>query len=392
MIAAIVGEWAALALRWLHVLAAMSWFGASFFLLALDMRMRRAGAAAGETAAWIALPGGLLRAEPTSRPPAAGAPLALQRVVYAAWISGFLLLILLYYARAELRLVDPRLLALAPAQGVLLSLASLVLGYGAYELLCRSPLARDGRLMAAAGALLAVLAAWAYARLFAGRAAMLHIGILLGTCMAANVGHVIAPAQRAALRALEGGPAPDPERIRRARERVRHNAYLALPVTFTMIAGHAPLSFENRTLPLVFALALGAGFALRHFLDRHHLGARRPWWSLLAAAAALALAVLISLPPRAAADHGPAPDASRVREIVADRCLVCHAGRPSWYGLAGPAGGVRLDSPRELRRHRREIGLQTYLSRAMPPGNVTGMSEEERALIARWAFRPGGDE
>ncbi len=382
-------EWSNLILRWLHVIAAMAWIGTSFYFIALDASLRsRPGlprGVAGE--AWQVHGGGFYRMTKYTVAPAE-LPEKLtwfKWEAYTTWLSGFFLMIVHYYWNAELLLVDPAVLDLSPTAAVLASLAVLVVGYLVYEGLCRSPLAGDDLRLAVVGSLLIVLLAWLLAQIFSGRAALFHLGALLGTIMAANVGHVIIPNQRKVVAALIDGRQPDPSLGRQAKQRSVHNNYLTLPVIFFMIANHYPLTFATGRIWLVAALVLATGFSVRHFFNRRHRGESGPWWSWVVATLAIAALAWLTLPRAVAGTDGEERLTARAREIVETRCVMCHAAEPVWEGIVVPPKGVRLDEDRLLRLEAWRIALTGGWTTAMPPANVTGITEEERALLVRWA-------
>ncbi len=388
-----------LALRWLHVMAGIAWIGSSFYFVHLDASLeKRPGlpeGVAGE--AWQVHGGGFYRMQKyTIAPPELPDKLTWFRwEAYTTWLSGFFLLMAIYYANPELYLIDPTIIPLEPWRAAVVGLSSILLGYLVYEILCRSPLGRDDRRLAIVGSVLLVLFTFATSRVFSGRGTMIQVGALLGTCMVASVAHVIIPNQRKAVRALLAGRTPDPELGRRAKQRSLHNNYLTLPVVFTMIAGHYPLVFDNRLNWLIVALALVIGFLVRHFFNERHKGRPAPWWTWAATAAVAALALWLARPadePTGSIRAEPVPTFAEIEAIVASRCAMCHADRPVWPGLASAPKGIRLDTPENIRRWAPLIALQTVHSRAMPPGNLSGLEAEERARLARWleAGSPGG--
>jgi uncharacterized membrane protein len=388
-----------LGLRWLHVMAGIAWIGSSFYFVHLDASLeKRPGlpeGVAGE--AWQVHGGGFYRMRKyTIAPPELPAKLTwFKWEAYTTWLSGFALLLALYYAKPELYLIDPAVFPLEPWRATIVGLASILLGYLVYEILCRSPLGRDDRRLAILGSALLLLFAFATSRVFSGRGTMIQVGALLGTCMVASVAHVIIPNQRKAVAALLAGRTPDPELGRRAKQRSLHNNYLTLPVVFTMIAGHYPLVFDNRLNWLILGLVLGIGFLVRYFFNERHRGRPSPWWTWGAVAAIAALALWLARPasdPTASARVEPPPGFAEIEAIVASRCAMCHAEHPVWPGLAAPPKGVRLDTVDSIRRWAPLIATQAVHSRAMPPGNLSGLESEERALLARWleAGAPGG--
>lgn len=379
-----------LALRWLHVVAGIAWIGSSFYFVHLDASLeKRPGLPVGVAGeAWQVHGGGFYRMQKyVIAPPELPEKLTwFKWEAYTTWLSGFALLLALYYAKPELYLIDPAIRPLEPWRATVVGLASILLGYLVYEILCRSPLGRDDRALAILGSLLVVAFAFAMGRIFSGRGAMIQVGALLGTCMVASVAHVIIPNQRKAVRALLEGRTPDPELGRRAKQRSLHNNYLTLPVVFTMIAGHYPLVFDRRSAWLILALVLVIGFASRHFFNERHKGRPSPWWTWAVAAVAGAAVLWLArpLPDAVGAAAAPPPAFAEVEAIVVSRCAMCHAARPVWPGLAAPPKGVRFDTPAEIRRWAPLVGLQAVHSRAMPPGNLSGLEAAERALLARW--------
>lgn len=387
------------ALRWLHVMAGIAWIGSSFYFVHLDASLeKRPGLPAGVAGeAWQVHGGGFYRMQKyTIAPPELPQKLTwFKWEAYTTWMSGFLLLLIVYYMKPELYLIDPAVMPLEPWRATVVGLASILLGYLVYEILCRSPLGRDDRLLTVLGSILLLLFVYVTSRIFSGRGTMIQVGALLGTCMAASVAHVIIPNQRKAVRALIAGTTPDPELGRRAKQRSLHNNYLTLPVVFTMIAGHYPLVFDNRFNWLIVALAVVIGFLIRYFFNERHRGRPSPWWTWAAVVAVAALALWLARPaadPTGAARVEAPPSFAEVETIITSRCAMCHAEHPVWPGLAAAPKGVRLDSPEAIRRWAPLIAAQAVHSRAMPPGNLSGLEVEERARLARWleAGAPGG--
>jgi len=381
-------------LRWLHVVAAMAWIGSSFYFIHLDASLKRQEGlpkgAGGE--AWQIHGGGFYHmVKYLVAPERLPAELTwFKWESYTTWLSGFFLLVVLYYRGADLFLIDPAVQVLTPLQAVAFSLAALAAGWVLYDLLCRSPLGRHNGVLALAGFVLLVAGAWGLSHLFSGRGAMLQTGALMGTIMTANVFLIIMPNQRKAIAAMRAGETPDPALGKQAKQRSLHNNYLTLPVVFLMISNHYPTAFGTRDAWAIVALVLIAGTAIRHFFNRQHAGLPRPWWTWAVAAACMVAAIGLSLrgpsPAQAATSTMPARPASlaAAEEIVTGRCSMCHAAEPVWDGIATAPHGVRLDTSEEIRRHAGQIRLQAVLSHAMPPGNVTEITDEERAVLARW--------
>ena len=380
-------EWANLLLRWAHVIVGIAWIGASFYFIWLDDHLEPARDAklAGEL--WAVHGGGFYRAEKFKLAPAQ-LPARLHWFkweAYWTWITGFALLSAMYYANAELYLIDPHVLPLSKAAAIGIGVGSLVAGLAVYEGLCRSPLARNDLLLSLVLLIALALAAWGLTRVFSGRGAFLHYGAILGTIMVANVAHVIIPGQRRMVAAMSAGRAPDPKDGLMGKQRSVHNTYFTLPVVFTMISNHYAMTFGHRFAWLVLVALTLAGALVRVWFVMRHKG-RAPAWVWIAGVAFVAAAALLIAPHRPAQQGTVAfPD---VKKVIDTRCLACHAEKPAFQGLAEAPKGVRLDSAQRIRAQALQIHQQTVLSRAMPPGNLTGLTEDERALLDRW-YRSG---
>jgi uncharacterized membrane protein len=370
-------------LRFLHVISAIAWIGASLYFVRLDLGLRppRAEADARRGVAgefWGVHGGGLYHSQKYRLAPAEmPAPLHwFKWEAYTTWLSGFALLVVLYYLDADLRLIDPAVADLDASEATVISICGLGLAWVAYDVLCTNVGARSQRALAVAGVVALALAAWISSELFAARAAFIQVGAMLGTIMAANVLFVIIPAHRKLVRAMEKGLEPDPAPLLEAKERSVHNNYLTLPVLFTMLAGHAAFTFghEHAWLALVLISVLLAG--IRHFFNLWHTG-RRVWWIPAAAAVAVvALALWLEPEGTPTPDTGPVPFA-QVRPIIEERCAECHSG------VSVPLG-VRLETEQQITARAEDIERQAVLTRAMPPGNSTEMSDEERELLGAW--------
>ena len=372
-----------LVLRTTHLIAGIAWIGASFYFVRLDLALRppkEAGEAeagiAGEF--WGVHGGGLYHSQKYRLAPAEmPEPLHwFKWEAYTTWLTGFALLVVLYYFDAGTRLVDATVAGLEEWEAIALSAGGLVLAWIVYDVLCRTVGARSQGALAAIGVALLALAAWGASELFAARAAYLQVGAMVGTIMAANVLFSIIPAHRQLVAAMEEGREPDPAPLLAAKERSVHNNYLTLPVLFTMLIGHFAFVFghDNAWLALVLISVLLAG--VRHFFNLWHTG-RRAWWiPAVAALAAVGLVVWLEPEETTASDIGPVTFAE-VQPIVERRCATCHSG-------ASAPLGVRLETEEQITARAEDIERQAVLTRAMPPGNATGMTEEERELLGAW--------
>ena len=380
-----VSDWLDAILRFLHVVSAIAWIGASFYFVALDSKLRpptrREDADEGVGGeVWEVHGGGFYRVHKFRVAPRV-LPDELQWFkweAYTTWASGFALLVVLYYLDASTYLVDPRVADLTDVEAVALSLGGLVLAWVVYDLLLR--FVPDEDAVGGAIVVLTALAAWGAGELFAPRAAWLQVGAMLGTIMAANVFLSIVPAHRGLIAAKEEGREPDPRPGLDAKRRSVHNNYLTLPVLVTMLAGHAPFLYAHSHAWLILLALMAIGAWVRLFFNLRHTGRTRPGILVVAAVALLALA--IALDPddgggkAAGGGTGRAVTFAAVRSIVDERCVTCHSG------AAAPAG-IRLDDDAVLEA--RAAQVRTVVSTgAMPLGNRTGMTDEERAAVVEW--------
>jgi uncharacterized membrane protein len=314
---------------------------------------------------------------------------------YATWLSGFAMLCIVYYAGADLYLVDKSVLDISPLSAIAISLASIGLGWLAYDLICRSPAGKsDNGLMLLLFVVL-VFAAWGYTQLFTGRAALLHLGAFTATIMSANVFFIIIPNQKKVVASLLKGETPDPALGRQAKQRSLHNNYLTLPVLFLMLSNHYPLAFGTQYNWIIASLVFLMGVTIRHYFNTVHARKGNPTWTWLATALIFITIIWLSTAPTTLvttpASASPLQQAfisdshfPKVRDTVLGRCAMCHAKETSYDGVARAPKGVILETDAEIAAHAREIYLQAGRSNAMPPANVTAITPNERALIVAW--------
>jgi uncharacterized membrane protein len=391
----ILTEWASLILRWLHVVAAIGWIGSSFYFIHLDLSLKpRSDLPEGvHGEAWQVHGGGFYRIMKYLVAPAK-MPDELtwfKWEAYTTWLSGFALMGVVYYLDAELFLVDKANLDLTPLQAGLFSLGSLTLAWLLYEAACRSGLARYELPFAFGGYLFLVGLTYAFTHVLSGRGAFNQIGAIVGTIMVANVFTLIIPNQKKIVAALLAGQAPDPKLGKTSKERSVHNNYLTLPVIVLMISNHYPLLFATRYNWLIVAIVLALGPIIRHFFNERHAGKKSPWWVWgVAGAGMIAIGLLSAAGPRDIKTGSLSQPGTfaNIEEIVLSRCSMCHGAEPVWAGIITAPRGILLDDPDHIRRNARLIGRNAAWSSAMPPGNVTEMTGEERAQIAAWLAAP----
>jgi uncharacterized membrane protein len=387
----ILAESASAILRWLHVIAGIAWIGSSFYFIHLDLSLRpRPGLPPGVKGdEWQVHGGGFYHMMKYLVAPAQ-MPDSLtwfKWEAYTTWLSGFALLVLVYYLGADLFLIDKSALDLTAVQAAVIAFVSLAVAWLAYEGLCRSPLGDYEVALALVGYVFLVALTYGFTHVFSGRGAFTQIGALIGTIMVANVFVIIIPYQKKSVAAMLAGKEPDPRWGALGKQRSVHNNYLTLPVVFLMLSNHYPLFYATRFNWLIVAIVLAIGPVIRHFFNSRHEGKGSPWWTWgVAAAGMAAVAWLSAAGPRTVTIGAlpPTPKIADVSNIVMSRCAMCHAAEPVWAGLAAPPKGVLLDTDEHIRLHAPLIAAAAVRSDAMPPGNITEMTPDERLTLASW--------
>lgn len=385
-------EFLGLLVRWLHVIAGIAWIGSSFYFIWLDNSLE-APAPGSDNAKkgvsgelWAVHGGGFYNPQKYAVAPAS-LPDTLHWFkweAYTTWLSGTALLVLVYWMRAGTMMVDPSVASLSAAQAVGIGLASMVGAWLVYDGLCRSPLGKNDTVLGAIVFGLLVLLAWGLGQAFGGRAAFIHVGASIGTIMVANVFFVIIPGQKKMVAAMRAGRLPDPIYGKRGKQRSVHNNYFTLPVLFIMISNHYASTYAHKHAWAVLVLISAAAVSIRHFFNRRHKGAVESRYlafgaGLLGVVAWWTAPRLLPLPKV----DGPVTF-DQVRAIVGQRCVTCHAPTPTFVGIAQPPAGVVLHTAEAIGANAQRIYQQVVATRIMPLGNVTQITDNERAIIAAW--------
>jgi uncharacterized membrane protein len=391
-------EWLSLLGRWLHLVAGIAWIGSSFYFIWLDNHLMapsdptlaRRGVA-GEL--WAVHGGGFYNSQKYRVAPEALPPVLhwFYWEAYTTFLSGFFLLCLLYYGQAQVYLIDPTVAALSTPAAIAIGLAFLVGGWLVYDGLCRSPLGRSGRALISVLTVLLSAAAWALCHLFSGRGAYMEFGAMLGTIMVANVLFVIIPGQRELVRAKQEGREPDPRHGIAGKLRSTHNTYFTLPVLFVMISHHYAMTYGARENWLVLIAICAAGVSLRlYFVARHkaheHNGRTSPLPAALGLLTLAGVAFALMPQPRSTTSLASNAGFARIQAIVAQRCTGCHSANPTQSGFTAAPNGLMLDTPERILAHTEQM-RQQIATRAMPLGNITGITEEERTEMLTWIDR-----
>ncbi|NVE21186.1 urate hydroxylase PuuD [Burkholderia glumae] len=386
-----INDWLNLAIRWLHVIAAIAWIGESFYFVALDNSLtppkdpnQRKRGVFGEL--WHVHGGGFYNMQKyTVAPPAMPEHLHWSKwPSYTTWMSGFGLFFVLYLLAPNTYLIDRNVLDMGPVVAVSAALGFLMAGWIVYDCTCRLLGSRD-RLLGVFVGLYVVIAAYLACHIFAGRAAYLIVGAMLATIMSANVFFVIIPGQRKMVDTMLKGGTPDPVYGRRGKQRSVHNTYFTLPVVFAMLSNHYAMTYTNRYNWVVLVIIMLAGALIRQFFVMRHRGQQR-WYLPLGGVALMLLALVWTAPrpvaPQALAANRPQLTIRDIQPVLEQRCVACHSAKPTMMGSA-PAG-VMFDTPEEIAQNAQRIYQQAVQLKAMPIGNVTHMTDDERKQLAAW--------
>ncbi len=379
-------------LRWLHIITGIAWIGSSFYFIWLDNTLEppepgsdnAKKGVAGEL--WAVHGGGFYNPQKYAVAPAS-LPDNLHWFkweAYYTWLTGTALLVVVYWLKAQVMMVDPTVAVLTTWQAVGIGAASMVGSWLIYDALCRSPLGKRDALLGGIVFVLLSALAWGLAHELGGRAAYIQVGASIGTIMAANVFFVIIPGQKKMVDAMRAGLMPDPLDGKRGKQRSVHNNYFTLPVLFIMISNHYATTYSHPYNWAILMLMAAAGVSIRHFFNRKHKGVLA--WQYPAIGAALLFTVgwwttphLVPLPKV----EGPVTF-DQVRAIVGERCVTCHSPVPTFTGITQPPAGVLLNTPAAIAQNAQRLYQQVVVTRIMPLGNVTHITDYERAVVAAW--------
>ena len=396
---AIIWEWLSFAARWLHVITAIAWIGSSFYFIALDLSLQKnpnlPKNVHGEE--WQVHGGGFYHIQKYLVAPAE-LPTHLtwfKWESYATWVSGFALMCIVYYAGADLYLIDRNLWDVEPWVGILTSIGTIVISYLIYDLLCKSKLGQQPTLLMVLLYFILIFAAWGYTQIFTGRAAFLHLGAITATIMSCNVFMVIIPNQKVVVADLIANKTPDPKYGKIAKLRSTHNNYLTLPVIFLMLSNHYPLAFGTEYNWVIASLVFLMGVTIRHYFNSMHARSGKPTWTW-AVTIIIFLIIMwlstvpkilntnISKIPKSSERFLESQEFENVQDIILTRCSMCHAAEPGYMGIHTAPKNVLLETKEQIARYARDIYLQAGRSNAMPPANVSWMEKAERTLLVKW--------
>ncbi|MFP6696669.1 MAG: urate hydroxylase PuuD [Alphaproteobacteria bacterium] len=386
---AFAADWVNLLIRWGHMIAGIGWIGTSFYFIALDLSLKKREKMKEGVmgTAWEVHGGGFYHVEKFTVAPKElpGDLVWFKWEAYLTWLTGFLLLIVQFYLDAGAWMIDPQVMALESWQAVGISIASLAVGWFVYDGLCRSPIGQKTTLLTVVGFLWVLAAAYFYAEVFSGRTAMIHVGAFIGTIMAANVFAVIIPNQKKVTAALLAGEDPDPKYGIIGKQRSVHNTYLTLPVLVTMVSGHYPMLSGHPQAWLIVAFIIVGGACLRHVLVSHEVG--EPFATYRAALPVILIALFAAIYMTTPQQRNTADidvTGVQVMAIVQKHCTSCHAAKPKNEAVDAPPKNIILENTDQLIRHGKQVVQFAVQTRAMPLGNETGMTAQERLKLGAW--------
>lgn len=386
---AYVLDWLNLLVRWLHFITGIAWIGSSLYFIWLDNHLEdprdasdRDKGVGGEV--WSVHGGGFYHAQKYTNSPQT-LPVTLHWFkweAYSTWLSGMFLLGLVYFLGAEVYLIDRSVADLSVVTAITISVAFIAGGWLIYDLLCKSPLANDTRVFAVVLLAMSSVLAWGLCELFSGRAAYILFGATLGTIMVANVFFVIIPGQKKMLAAIERGDTPDPAPGLNAKLRSVHNTYFTLPVLFVMTSNHYAVTYSHHYNWLILIAISLAGALIRVYFVARHKGRASPVPAVLAVVILAILAAILA--PKPSSESAANVNFAAVRNVINARCTSCHSAAPVHPAFPAAPLGVMLDTDEQIFAEAERIYLQTVVTRVMPIGNLTAMTDEERGILDRW--------
>jgi uncharacterized membrane protein len=381
-----ITEWLNIIVRWMHITFGIAWIGASFYFVFLENALNRTNNVRDELAGnlWAVHGGGFYYLEKYKVAPKT-IPKDLHWFKYEAyftWLSGFALLFVVYYFNARAFLIDTNVLNISSAVAISIGIGSFIAGWVIYDLLCKTLLVKNPVLFAITGTILATAFAFFYTHVFSARAAYIHFGAMIGTLMAANVFFVIIPAQKLMVRSAKLGKPLDPTPGKKALERSIHNNYFTLPVLFVMISNHFPSTFGYK-YPWLILLVISVGSAgVKHYLNLREKG-QLSIWVLPVSVLILLTAAFISAPAKPGECRENISN-DEMYAIVQRRCIQCHSSKPTDDVFTAAPNGVKYDTPQDVLKLKDKIMQRVVVTKSMPQGNKTNMTEEERDMMRCW--------
>ena len=385
-------DWLNLIVRWIHVIVGIAWIGTSFYFNWLDSRLdREIDSENIEGELWSVHSGGFYNINKLKGPPKKF-PKELHWFkweAYATWISGFVLLIIVYYLNAEGLMIDKNVNDISPLTAIIISLIFLVGSWFLYDFLCESKLVNHTTLFTIICFFISVVVCYLLTKIYGSRAAYIHVGASLGTIMALNVFRVIIPSQKNMVNAALNNQKPDLSMGINAKRRSIHNNYITLPVLFIMISAHYPFTYGHKYNWLILASISIIGVLVRHYFNLRNKKQYKPWILPVAAVGMLILIFYTTLPRIFSNQKNLTSSLEQIsfieiNNIIKYRCGVCHTKNPTFEGFEDPPLGIVFDTTDDILKNIDKIKSQVIDSDIMPPGNLTGITESEKVKINLW--------
>ena len=395
-------DWLNLLGRWVHMITGIAWIGASFYFIWLDNHLVPVKDPADDEKGvggelWALHGGGIYHAQKYKLAPKK-LPDHLHWFkweAYTTWITGMFMMALIYWYGADLYLIDPSVADLSKPVAIVIGIATIVIGWLAYDFMCKSALGNDDKKLAIALFVFVSVVAFVLTQIFSGRGAFMHYGAMLGTIMVGNVFFGIMPGQRALLASAEAGTPVDPEHGRKAKQRSVHNTYFTLPVLFVMISNHYAMTYGHWLNWLILIGISIAGALIRVYFVQRHFGRNKPMYLVVAAVILLVTSFIMAPKPSSNTTSTTADTSAdsiaeqnmlpmQARAIIKARCSTCHASAPTQPGFAAAPKGVIYDTEHQINKQAVMIHQQAVVSKAMPLGNITQITDEERSILDRW--------
>ncbi len=384
-------EWMNLLVRWTHVIFGIAWIGASFYFIFLENSLNRTDGLRDELVGnlWAVHGGGFYYVEKYKVAPQT-LPKTLHWFKYEAyftWITGIVLMLIIYYMNPNAYMVDKNVADIAPSTAIWIGIGSLLSGWIIYDILCKSSLIHKKKAFAIVGFAIVIALSFILSKLLSGRAAFMHVGALLGTIMVANVFFVIIPSQKAMVRAAIEGKPLNPELGKMAGLRSLHNNYITFPVLYIMISNHFPSTFSPSTNWIILTLLIIASVAIKHYVNLHEKGQKAASMIPIAAVTFVAL-FIITAPKQQKAD----PSVEKITDdiamnIIHTRCGTCHSTSPTDDVFKIAPNGVTYDSVDDVMKHKDKIMTRAVHTTSMPFGNKTNMTDVERKQLGAWLLK-----
>ena len=391
-------DWLDLIVRWIHVIVGIAWIGTSFYFNWLDSRLdREIDKENIEGELWSVHSGGFYNIHKLKEPPKKF-PKELHWFkweAYTTWISGFVLLIIVYYLNAEGLMIDKNVKDITPFTAIIISIIFLISSWFLYDLLCKSKLINQTILFTIVCFIISVIVCYFLTKIYGSRAAYIHVGASLGTIMALNVFRVIIPSQKNMVSAALSNQKPDMSMANSAKTRSIHNNYMTLPVLFIMISAHYPFTYGHKYNWLILALISVIGALVRHYFNLRNKKQYKPWILPVAAIGIVLLIFYTALPKIISNQNNDVLSNEKIsfieiNNIIKYRCSVCHAKNPTAEGIDSPPKGIVFDSAEDILNNLSIIQSQAIDSDVMPPGNMTGITQQERDKLLLW-IQQGAD-